>query len=73
MNKLIRRQLITTGLTTVAGAGGLAVAAKLAARYGLVPPDAGGLFGAGEPLTYAAQRILTRHSMAREFSPSQIS
>ena len=73
MNKLTRRQLITTGLTTVAGAGGLAVAAKLAARYGLVPPDAGGLYGVGETLTYAAQRVLTHHSMAREFSPSQIS
>ncbi len=73
MNKLTRRQLLTTGLATAAGASGLAVAAKLAARYGLIPPDAGGLYGAGETLTYAAQRILTRHSLAREFSRSQIS
>lgn len=73
MNKLTRRKLISTGLTTAAGAGGLAVVARLAARYGLIPPDAGGLYGAGETLTYAAQRILTSHSMAREFSSSQIS
>lgn len=73
MNKLTQRQLLTTGLATAAGAGGLAVVAKLAARYGLVPPNSGGLYGVGETLTYAAQRLLTRHSMAREFSPSQIS
>jgi DMSO/TMAO reductase YedYZ molybdopterin-dependent catalytic subunit len=73
MNKFTRRQLLTTGLATTAGAGGLAVAAKLAARYGLIPPDAGGLYGAGETLTYAAQRVLTRYSLAREFSRNQIS
>jgi DMSO/TMAO reductase YedYZ molybdopterin-dependent catalytic subunit len=73
MSKLSRRRLITTGLATVAGASGLAVAAKLAARYGLIPPDAGGFYGAGETLTYAAQRLLARHSLAREFAPSQIS
>jgi len=73
MSKVSRRQLITGGLATAAGASGLAIAAKLAARYGLIPPDAGVLYGAGETLTYAAQRLLTRHSMAREFAPSQIS
>jgi DMSO/TMAO reductase YedYZ molybdopterin-dependent catalytic subunit len=73
MSNLSRRKLITAGLATAAGASGLAVAAKLAARYGLIPPDAGGPFGAGETLTYAAQRLLTRHSLAREFAPSQIS
>ena len=73
MSKFSRRKLITACLATAAGASGLAVAAKLAARYRLIPPDAGGLYGAGETLTYAAQRILTRHSMAREFAPSQIS
>jgi DMSO/TMAO reductase YedYZ molybdopterin-dependent catalytic subunit len=35
--------------------------------------DSGVLFGAGEALTYATQRLLTRHSLAREFSRSQIS
>jgi DMSO/TMAO reductase YedYZ molybdopterin-dependent catalytic subunit len=49
------------------------VAANLARRYGLVPPDGGGLYGPGETLTYAAQRLLTRHSLAREFNASQIS
>jgi len=49
------------------------VAASLARRYGLIPPDHGGIYGAGETLTYGAQRLLTRHSLAREFSPSQIS
>jgi DMSO/TMAO reductase YedYZ molybdopterin-dependent catalytic subunit len=73
MSKLSRRKLITTGLAVTTGASGLAVAAKLAQRYGLIPPDAGGFYGPGETLTYAAQRLLTRHSFAREFAPSQIS
>ena len=73
MSDLSRRKLIATGLAATAGASGLAVAARLAHRYGLIPPDHGGLYGAGETLTYAAQRILTRHSMAREFPRSQIS
>jgi DMSO/TMAO reductase YedYZ molybdopterin-dependent catalytic subunit len=72
MSKLSRRTLITTGLAA-AGASGLGAAAKIARRYGLIPPDGGGLYGPGETLTYAAQRILTRHSLAREFSRSQIS
>ena len=71
---LTRRRLITTGLTAIAGASGLAAAARLADRYGLIPPDHGGLYGAGETLTYASQRLLTSHgSRAREFSSSQIS
>jgi len=73
MSGISRRKLITTGLGTAAGASGLALAARLAARYGLIPPDSGVLYGAGETLTYAAQRLLTRHSMAREFSHSEIS
>ena len=73
MNKLSRRKLIAAGLGTVAGASGLAVADGLAKHYGLIPPDGSGLYGPGETLTYAAQRVLTRHSLAREFAPSQIS
>jgi DMSO/TMAO reductase YedYZ molybdopterin-dependent catalytic subunit len=73
MKRLSRRQLITSGLVTAAGASGLVVADGLAKRYGLIPPDSGGPYGPGETLTYAAQRILTSHSMAREFSRSQIS
>jgi len=73
INKLTRRQWLAAGAVTAAGAGGLAVAARLARRYGLVPPDSGGIYGPGETLTYAAQRLLTRHSMAREFSRGQVS
>jgi DMSO/TMAO reductase YedYZ molybdopterin-dependent catalytic subunit len=68
-----RRKLILTGLAATAGASGLAVAARLAQKYGLVPPDHGGIYGLGETLTYASQRLLTRHSLAREFPRSQIS
>ncbi len=73
MNRTSRRKWITAGITTAAGVSGLAAAARIAERYGLVPPDSGGLYGPGETLTYAAQRVLTRKSMAREFAPSQIS
>jgi DMSO/TMAO reductase YedYZ molybdopterin-dependent catalytic subunit len=73
MSELTRRKLITTGLATAAGALGLGVAATLAKKYGLVPPDHGGIYGLGETLTYASQRLLTRHSLAREFSKSMIS
>jgi DMSO/TMAO reductase YedYZ molybdopterin-dependent catalytic subunit len=73
MSDLSRRKLITSGLAVAAGVTGLGVAAHLAQRYGLVPPDHGGIYGLGETLTYASQRLLTRHSLAREFSRSQIS
>jgi len=73
MSNLSRRKLITTGLAATAGATGLAAGARLASRYGLIPPDYGGIYGPGETLTYASQRLLTRHSMAREFPRSQIS
>ena len=75
MKRLItRRQVITTALAALGGGSGLAAAARIAARYGLVPPDHGGLYGAGETLTYASHRLLTsRGSRAREFSPEQIS
>ncbi|MFZ0804778.1 MAG: molybdopterin-dependent oxidoreductase [Candidatus Sulfotelmatobacter sp.] len=71
--KFSRRQLITTGIAAVAGVSGLGVAARLAQKYGLVPPDHGGIYGLGETLTYASQRLLTRHSLAREFPRSYIS
>jgi DMSO/TMAO reductase YedYZ molybdopterin-dependent catalytic subunit len=73
MSPLSRRKLIYTGLAAAAGVSGLGVAASLAHKYGLVPPDHGGLYGLGETLTYASQRLLTRHSFAREFSRSEIS
>jgi DMSO/TMAO reductase YedYZ molybdopterin-dependent catalytic subunit len=74
MKDLSRRKLITTGLAAAAaGATGVAAASGLARHYGLIPPDHGGLYGVGETLTYAAQRLLTSHSSAREFPPSEIS
>lgn len=68
-----RRKLFTAGIATAAGVSGLAAAASLAKRYGLVPPDSGGIYGPGETLTYAAQRLLTTHSLAREFPRGMIS
>ncbi len=68
-----RRKWMTTGLVAATGASGLAVASRLADHYGLIPPDNGGFYGPGETLTYAAQRLLTRHSLAREFPRSEIS
>ena len=73
MSKVSRRKFVTAGLTATAGISGLAAAATLAQRYGLVPPDSRGIYGPGETLTYAAQRLLTRHSLAREFPRSMIS
>lgn len=71
--KLSRRKLITAGFGAAAGVSAVGVVARLAQKYGLVPPDHGGIYGLGETLTYASQRLLTRHSLAREFSRSQIS
>lgn len=73
MSKISRRQFVTAGLAATAGVSGLAVAANLASRHGLIPPDSGGIYGPGETLTYAAQRLLARHSLAREFPRSMIS
>jgi DMSO/TMAO reductase YedYZ molybdopterin-dependent catalytic subunit len=67
-----RRTLIAGGVAGV-GLAGLAGAARALEGFGLLPPDAGGAFGPGHSLTYAAQRIITRHSMAREFPRAQIS
>ena len=68
-----RRKLITTGVVAATGVAGLAAADRIARRYGLIPPDSAGFYGPGETLTYAAQRLLTRHSLAREFPRSMIS
>jgi DMSO/TMAO reductase YedYZ molybdopterin-dependent catalytic subunit len=73
MNELSRRKLIVSGLAASAGASGLYAAARVAEKFGLIPPDHGGIYGLGETLTYASQRLLTRHSLAREFPRSSIS
>jgi DMSO/TMAO reductase YedYZ molybdopterin-dependent catalytic subunit len=69
----LRRNLIKTGLAATTGIAGLGVAAGLAKNYGLIPPDHGGIWGVGETLNYASYRLLTKHSMAREFARSEIS
>jgi hypothetical protein len=56
---LIRRTLVTAGLTTAAGASGIGAAVYFADRYGLIPPDHAGIWGVGETLTYSSQRLLT--------------
>jgi DMSO/TMAO reductase YedYZ molybdopterin-dependent catalytic subunit len=73
MSGISRRKLITSGLAATAGVAGLAAADRIARKFGLIPPDAGTLYGAGETLTYAAQRVMTRHTLAREFPRGMIS
>ncbi|HKU24662.1 MAG TPA: molybdopterin-dependent oxidoreductase [Candidatus Sulfotelmatobacter sp.] len=73
MTQISRRKLITTGIAAAAGATGLVAAAKVAQHQGLIPPDSSGVYGPGETLTYAAQRLMNSHAMAREFSRSEIS
>jgi DMSO/TMAO reductase YedYZ molybdopterin-dependent catalytic subunit len=68
-----RRTFLKAGLAATASVSGLSIAATLAKRYGLVPPDSGGIYGPGETLTYAAQRVLTGNALAREFPRSMIS
>ena len=73
MNSISRRRLITGGVAASASVAGLVLAGRAAGRWGLIPPDHCGPYGAGQTLTYAAQRLLTAHSMAREFPRSMIS
>jgi DMSO/TMAO reductase YedYZ molybdopterin-dependent catalytic subunit len=75
MSRILTRRQLITGLAGVSVTTGAAViAAKLAARHGLIPPNQGGLFGAGDSLTYAAQRLLLHNQpLAREFRREQIS
>lgn len=72
MNRISRRKWLAGGIA-LTGASGLAVARRLAAQYGLIPPDHSGIYGPGHSLTYAAQRLLTVNSFAREFPRNQIS
>jgi len=71
---LTRRRLLTTGLSALGGAAGIGGGIHAADRFGLIPPDHQGLFGVGETLTYAAQRLLVPgQARAREFDRSDIS
>jgi DMSO/TMAO reductase YedYZ molybdopterin-dependent catalytic subunit len=73
MNPISRRKLIYGGAAAAASVGGLAAADRLAKRYGLIPPDGSGVYGPGETLTYACQRLLTTRTAVREFPRSMIS
>lgn len=73
MSNISRRKLIATGVAATAGLAGLTAAARMSKRYGLIPPDCRGVYGPGETMNYAVQRLLTRHSLAREFPRSMIS
>lgn len=73
MTEPSRRTLLRTGLAATAGLAGLGAVARAAQSAGLIPPDHGGLWGPGQTLTYASQRLITRHSLAREFPRSAIS
>jgi DMSO/TMAO reductase YedYZ molybdopterin-dependent catalytic subunit len=73
-SKLGRRSWLKNGSMAAGGLLGIGAAYHLAGRFGLIPPDSGGIWGPGETLTYATQRLLMAgHSMAREFSRSEIS
>jgi DMSO/TMAO reductase YedYZ molybdopterin-dependent catalytic subunit len=72
MSNLSRRALLTGGVVAAGAALGTALAA-VGRRFGLVPPDANGIYGPGETLAYASHRVFGRHAMAREFPRSMIS
>jgi len=72
MSPMSRRKFLRAGLAATAGVAGIAAADRLAHRYGLIPPDGSGIYGPGETLNYAAQRLAS-HSLAREFPLSMIS
>lgn len=73
MSLISRRKLLYGGVAAAAGVGGLATADRLAKRYGLVPPDGCGIYGPGETLTYATQRLLAARTQFHEFPRSMIS
>jgi len=74
MSRLFTRRTLVTAGVAAAGAAGIGAAVPFAGRSGLIPPDHLGLWGAGETLTYSAQRLLTSGpSLAREFPRSAIS
>ena len=68
-----RRKFLGAALGAGAGLTGLAAAAKLADRFGLIPPVTGSLYAAGETLTYASHRLVMASSSAREFRREEIS
>jgi DMSO/TMAO reductase YedYZ molybdopterin-dependent catalytic subunit len=72
MSNLTRRALLAGGVVAAGAAVGTALSA-IGRRFGLVPPDANGIYGPGETLAYASHRVFGRHALAREFPRSMIS
>jgi len=73
MKSVTRRKLIYGGVAAATGVAGLSLAERMAKQYGLIPPDGSGIYGPGETLTYACQRLLTANTPAREFPRSMVS
>jgi DMSO/TMAO reductase YedYZ molybdopterin-dependent catalytic subunit len=71
MTNVTRRSLFAGG-AVAAGAVAMEALAAAGRRFGLVPPDSGGVYGVGETLNYASHRAFGRHSLAREFPRSMI-
>ena len=72
MSDISRRALVASGVVAAGAAVGAALT-TVGRRFGLVPPDAGGIYGPGATLAYAAHRLLGRNALAREFPSSMIS
>jgi DMSO/TMAO reductase YedYZ molybdopterin-dependent catalytic subunit len=72
MTDLSRRALVAGAVTAAGVAVGVALN-SVGRRFGLVPPDAAGIYGPGETLGYAAHRVFGPHTPAREFSRAMIS
>jgi DMSO/TMAO reductase YedYZ molybdopterin-dependent catalytic subunit len=69
MTKISRRTFGVTAAVAVAGTGLMTIGR----RFGLVPPDAKGIYAPGATLSYAAHRLFGRNAHAREFSRAMIS
>jgi DMSO/TMAO reductase YedYZ molybdopterin-dependent catalytic subunit len=69
MTKISRRAFGVTAAVAVAGTGLMTIGR----RFGLVPPDAKGIYAPGATLSYAAHRLFGRNARAREFPRSMIS
>jgi DMSO/TMAO reductase YedYZ molybdopterin-dependent catalytic subunit len=74
MSATTRRGLLRAGIALAGGAVGLGGLTAAARQRGWLAPDYGGAFGLSEVLTYGSQRaLMAAHSLAREFSRSEIS
>jgi DMSO/TMAO reductase YedYZ molybdopterin-dependent catalytic subunit len=72
MSDITRRALVG-GAVVAAGTVLGGARTVMGRRLGLVPPDAGGMYGPGETMAYAAHRLLGRNALAREFPKHMVS